>query len=63
MKRLSLLFAVLVSLSLFIAGCGGAGGSSGKSSSIPGPDEQKKMGEQMQKRMKEGKAATGAATP
>jgi len=59
MKRLLVFFAVLASLSLFIAGCGG---SSGKSSSTPGPDEQKKMAEQMQKRFQEGKAATGAVT-
>lgn len=61
MKRLFVLFAVLVPLSLFIAGCGGAPSKS--SSSTPGPDEQKQMAEQMQKTMKAGKAATGSATP
>jgi len=47
MKRLLVLVAVLVPLSLFIAGCGGTGGSSGGSSG-PTPEEQQQIQEQMQ---------------
>ena len=62
MKRLLVLFAVLVPLSLFIAGCGGAGGSSGTKSgtksrerlATEATEEQK-----MQQRMKAGKIMTG----
>ena len=49
MKRLLVLFAVLVPLSLFIAGCGGTGGSSGKAVT---PEKT----QQMQEMMKAGKA-------
>jgi len=50
MKRLLVLFAVLVPLSLFVAGCGGTGGSSGKKEMTA---EQK---EQMKAQMKKGMA-------
>ena len=49
MKRLLVLFAVLVPLSLFIAGCGGTGGSSGKTSANPTPEQKKQMQEEMMK--------------
>lgn len=48
MKRLFLLVAVLVPLSLFLAGCNGSAGSSGKSSE-PTADQKKEMLEQMEK--------------
>ena len=60
MKRLLVLFAVLVPLSLFIAGCGGGtGGSSGKSSGTPSAEEKEKMGQKMQEMMKSGKMGGG----
>ena len=49
MKRLLVLVAVLVPLSFFTAGCGGAGGSPNKSATAPSPDKQKEMMEMMQK--------------
>jgi len=49
MKRLLVLVSVLAPLSLFIAGCGGTGGSSGKSAGVPSADEKKTMMEQMEK--------------
>jgi len=61
MKRLLVLFAVLVPLSLFIAGCGGTGGSSGKSSGQGTAEEKQKMAEKMQQMMKTGKMNTGGA--
>jgi hypothetical protein len=43
MKRLLVLSAVLLPLSLFIAGCGGSGGSSGKKTEMtPEQMEQQK---------------------
>jgi len=68
MKRLLVLSVVLVPLSLFIAGCGGTGGSSGKPLQAK-PEEQKKMAEQMQKAMQQTKTGTvsqqapGGGTP
>lgn len=50
MKRLLVLFAVLVPLSLFIAGCGGRAGSSGAASGPPPKEQMQKM-EQAQKEM------------
>jgi len=50
MKRLLVLVAVLVPLSVFIAGCGGAGGSSG---TPPTSEEQKQMEEEEMKRTQE----------
>jgi hypothetical protein len=50
MKRLLVLVAVLVPLSLFIAGCGGTGGSSGKTpAGTPTADQKQKLMEQMMK--------------
>jgi hypothetical protein len=42
MKRLLVLFVVLVPLSLFIAGCGGTGDSSSKTEMTPDQKEQMK---------------------
>jgi len=50
MKRLLVLVAVLVPLSLLIAGCGGTGGSSG---TPPTPEEQKQIEEEEMKRTQE----------
>lgn len=50
MKQLLLLVALLVPLSLLIAGCDGTAGSSGKSSE-PTAEQKKQMQEQMQKNM------------
>jgi hypothetical protein len=50
MKRLLVLFAVLVPLSLFVVGCGGTGGSSGKKEMAAEQKEQMKA--QMQEGMK-----------
>jgi hypothetical protein len=47
MKRLLVLVAVLVPLSLFTAGCGDTGGPSTKSSSAPTADQSKEMQEKM----------------
>ena len=63
MKRLLVLFAVLVPLSLFVAGCGGTGGSSVKA----GPESEKKM-QEMKEMMMKGKAemmqkGQGGGTP
>lgn len=58
MKRLLVLFAVIVPLSLFIAGCGGSGGPSGKSSE-PTADQKKQMQEKMEEKMKSGKMGGG----
>ena len=54
MKRLLVVVSVLFPLSLFIAGCGGTGGPSGKSSGMPSADEKQRM----QDMMKAGKAKT-----
>ena len=51
MKRLLVLFAVLVPLSFFVAGCGGMGGSSGKSAQ-PTEEQKQKMQKEMQEQMK-----------
>jgi hypothetical protein len=59
MKRLLVLFAVLVPLSLFVTGCDGAGGS-GKSGQPSAEDKQKRM-EETQQKMKAMKMATGQA--
>lgn len=58
MKRLLVLFAMIVPLSLFIAGCGGSGTSSGKSSE-PTAEQKKEMQEKMQEKMKSGKMGKG----
>lgn len=62
MKRLLVLFAMIVPLSLFIAGCGGSGGSSGKSSE-PTAEQKKEMQEKMQEKMKSGKMGKGGGGP
>ncbi len=62
MKRLLVLFAVLVPLSFFVAGCGGGTGApSGKSSGPVPAEEKQKMAEKMQQNMKSGKMNTGEA--
>jgi hypothetical protein len=53
MKRLLVLFAVLVPLSLFVAGCDSTGGSSGSSSALTA--EQKKQKEEDMKKQMAGK--------
>ncbi len=58
MKRLLVLVAVLVPLSLFVAGCGG--GTPGKGPGEAKKAEMKEMGEKMQQMMKSGKMGTGA---
>jgi hypothetical protein len=59
MKRLLVLFAVLVPLSLFVAGCGGSGGSGGSS----GKKAIEQTQEQGKKFMQEqGKNITAKAT-
>ncbi len=52
MKRLLVLVAVLVPLSLFVAGCGGLGGSSGKGDLTQEQKDQLKA--KMQEQMKTG---------
>jgi hypothetical protein len=55
MKRFLVVFAVLVPLSFFVAGCGGSGGSSSSKSGQLSPDQQKQMQEAMMKqKAKEG---------
>jgi hypothetical protein len=49
---------VLVPLSLFVAGCGGTGGSSGKKSELTAEQKQK-MQEQMQESMAKMKGMQG----
>jgi hypothetical protein len=49
MKRLLALFALLVPLSLFVAGCGGQGGSSGKGGMTE--EQKQQLKDQMQKGM------------
>jgi len=53
MKRLLVLFAVLVPLSLFIAGCGGTGGTGG-SKGAPPKEAQEEMKSKMMEKMKSG---------
>jgi predicted small lipoprotein YifL len=55
MKRLLVLVVVLAPWSLFIAGCGGTGGSSGADSGKPTETQQQEMKEKMQEKMKSGK--------
>jgi hypothetical protein len=43
MKRLLVVFAVLVPLSFFVAGCGGTGGPSGKTATEPTQDQKQQM--------------------
>jgi hypothetical protein len=66
MKRLLVLCAVLIPLSLFVAGCGATGGGSSSSGTMS-PEQQKKMQEDMQKNMQKmqqkGGAMPGAAAP
>jgi hypothetical protein len=61
MKRLLVLVAVLVPLSLFIAGCGGTGGSSGKSSGEPPKQVQEEMKGKMNEMMQKGGGVPGGA--
>jgi hypothetical protein len=51
MKRLLVLVAVLVPLSLFSAGCGGSAGDAakGQKAGVPPADQQKQMMESMMK--------------
>ena len=51
MKRLLVLIAVLVPLSLFFAGCGGSTGDGSKAqkAGVPPADQQKQMMESMMK--------------
>ncbi|MGO8744625.1 MAG: hypothetical protein ACLQNE_01425 [Thermoguttaceae bacterium] len=49
MKRLLVLCAVLVPLSLFVAGCGDTGGGSSSSTSKVPAEDMKKMQENMKK--------------
>lgn len=55
MKRLLVLVVVFAPLSLFIAGCGGTGGSSGAGSGKPTEAQQQEMQEKMKEKMKSGK--------
>jgi hypothetical protein len=59
MKRLLVLVAVLVPLSMLIAGCGDSGGASKKDSGPYSQEEKQKMGEKMQQMMKSGKTNSG----
>jgi len=60
MKRLLVLAVVLAPLSLFIAGCGGTGGSPGAGSGKPTETQQQEMQAKMQEKMKSGKMGPGA---
>ncbi len=62
MKRLLVLFAVLVPLSFFVAGCGGTGGSSGSKGTVA-KEEQEKMKAAMAEQMAKMKGGTMPVAP
>jgi len=67
MKRFVVLFAVLVPLSLFIAGCGDKGASSGGPSGGPSAEQKEEMQNKMKEKMEQGGGMPGmeggGATP
>ena len=65
MKRFLVLFAVLVPLSWFIAGCGGSGGSSSsKPTTEATPEKMQSMQEAMKReKMKMAEKAKGGGVP
>ena len=63
MKRLLVLFAVLVPLSLFIAGCGGTGGSSGKKSELTAEQKEQMKAQMMKAKMQGMDKAKGGEIP